>query len=68
MNSLLPQDMIDLAQRVIDENRKAGRTIALAESCTGGLVAAALTEIAGSSAVPRRTGNLPSGAIASVWP
>lgn len=49
--SLLPDDLVDLARRVIEENRKAGRTVALAESCTGGLVCAALTEIAGSSAV-----------------
>lgn len=40
-----------LAQRVIAENAAVGRTVALAESCTGGLVCAALTEIAGSSAV-----------------
>ncbi len=32
-------------------NRAIDRKIALAESCTGGLVSAALTEIAGSSAV-----------------
>ena len=49
--SLLPDDIIDLARRVVEENRAAGRKIALAESCTGGLVAAALTEIPGSSAV-----------------
>lgn len=49
--SLLSKDIVNLAQRVITENAKAGRTVALAESCTGGLVAAALTEIAGSSAV-----------------
>ncbi len=49
--SLLPEDIIALATRVVEENRKIGRRIALAESCTGGLVAAALTEIAGSSAV-----------------
>lgn len=49
--SLLPEDLIALAHRVIAENRAMGRTIALAESCTGGLVAAALTEIPGSSAV-----------------
>ena len=49
--SLLPGDIAALARRVIEENRAAGRTVALAESCTGGLVAAALTEIAGSSAV-----------------
>lgn len=50
-DSLLPQDVVALAQRVIDENRAAGRKVALAESCTGGLVCAALTEIPGSSAV-----------------
>ena len=50
-DSLLPEDIVALAARVIAENKAAGRTIALAESCTGGLVAAALTEIAGSSAV-----------------
>lgn len=49
--SILPADIAELAARVIAENRAAGRTVALAESCTGGLVTAALTEIAGSSAV-----------------
>lgn len=39
-----------LAARVIAENAQLGRVIALAESCTGGMVAAALTDIAGSSA------------------
>jgi nicotinamide-nucleotide amidase len=53
-HGLLPDDLIELAARVIAENRAVGRTIALAESCTGGLVAAALTEIAGSSAVLER--------------
>jgi nicotinamide-nucleotide amidase len=48
---LLPADMIELARRVVAENAAAGRTVAVAESCTGGLVCAALTEIAGSSAV-----------------
>jgi nicotinamide-nucleotide amidase len=50
-DGLLPADVLALAARVVAENRTAGRTIALAESCTGGLVAAAITEIAGSSAV-----------------
>lgn len=36
---------------MVEENRALGRTLALAESCTGGLVAAAITEIPGSSAV-----------------
>jgi nicotinamide-nucleotide amidase len=50
-DSLLPAEIAALAARVIAENRAAGRTVALAESCTGGLVCAALTDVAGSSAV-----------------
>ena len=46
---LLPAQLVELARRVVHENRAAGRKVAVAESCTGGLVAAALTEIAGSS-------------------
>ena len=48
---LLPAELTDVARRVLDANRAAGRRIAVAESCTGGLIAAALTEIAGSSDV-----------------
>lgn len=51
LETLLPTDIDDLAKRVIEENTAAGRKVVVAESCTGGLVAAALTEIAGSSAV-----------------
>lgn len=50
-DALLPGDVVALARRVVEENAAAGRTVAVAESCTGGLVSAALTEIAGSSAV-----------------
>jgi nicotinamide-nucleotide amidase len=50
-SALLPSDVLDLARRVVDENRAASRKVALAESCTGGLVSAAITEIAGSSSV-----------------
>lgn len=50
-DSNLPPELIALARRVIDENRAAGLRIAVAESCTGGLVSAALTELAGSSDV-----------------
>jgi len=50
-HSLLPGDIAALAARVIAENAAMGRQVALAESCTGGLVSGALTEIAGSSAV-----------------
>jgi nicotinamide-nucleotide amidase len=49
--SNLPSQLIDAARRVIEENRAAGLRIAVAESCTGGLVSAALTEIAGCSDV-----------------
>ncbi|HET9429356.1 MAG TPA: CinA family protein [Allosphingosinicella sp.] len=45
----LPPELIELARRVVEANRALGRRVAVAESCTGGLVAAALTEIPGSS-------------------
>lgn len=42
------------ARRVVDLCRERGLKVATAESCTGGLVIAALTEIAGSSDVVDR--------------
>lgn len=51
MDTLLPRELVEAAQKVIEANRAVGRRVAVAESCTGGLVAAALTEIAGSSDV-----------------
>jgi len=50
-DSLLPDELVNKAREVVEANRKLGRRIAVAESCTGGLVSAALTEIAGSSDV-----------------
>ena len=47
--SLLPAVLVSKAREVVDANRAAGRRVAVAESCTGGLVSAALTEIPGSS-------------------
>ena len=40
-----------LAQRVIERGAANGVMVATAESCTGGMIAAALTDISGSSAV-----------------
>jgi nicotinamide-nucleotide amidase len=44
-------DLLDLADQVLKAARACGVRIATAESCTGGLVAGVLTEIAGSSDV-----------------
>jgi nicotinamide-nucleotide amidase len=49
--SCLPDELVAAAARVIEANRAAGLRVAVAESCTGGLVTAALTEIPGSSDV-----------------
>jgi len=51
MDTILPAELVDAARRVVEANRALGRRVSLAESCTGGLVAAALTEIPGSSEV-----------------
>ena len=48
---LLPKELFDKARQVVEANRKLGRRVAVAESCTGGLVCAALTEIPGSSEI-----------------
>jgi nicotinamide-nucleotide amidase len=48
---LLPDGLVARAREVVEANRRAGRRIAVAESCTGGLVSAAITEIPGSSDV-----------------
>src|SRR5258705_291309 len=48
------EQLIALATALLDLCRRKGLRIATAESCTGGLVAATLTEIAGSSDVVER--------------
>jgi nicotinamide-nucleotide amidase len=48
---LMPADIAALAEQVIAALRAEGRTVATAESCTGGLIAGALTSISGSSDV-----------------
>ena len=56
----------DLATRVLATARVRGWHIATAESCTGGMVGAALTEIAGSSDVFDRGYVTYSNAVNSV--
>ncbi|MGK6355217.1 CinA family protein [Sphingomonas sp. DT-207] len=51
MDTILPSQLVDAARKVVEANRAIGRRIAVAESCTGGLVSAAITEIPGSSDV-----------------
>jgi nicotinamide-nucleotide amidase len=48
---MIDEAMHSAAIRVLDAYRRRGLKLATAESCTGGLVAAALTEIPGSSDV-----------------
>ncbi|MFZ5783916.1 MAG: CinA family protein [Pseudomonadota bacterium] len=51
---MFDHEMRDAAERVLHSCRKRGLKIATAESCTGGLIAATLTAIAGSSDVVDR--------------
>lgn len=48
---MIDEELRAAAKRVLDACRARGLRVATAESCTGGLVAAALTEIAGASDV-----------------
>jgi nicotinamide-nucleotide amidase len=50
----MPDTLRRLAEALLAEYESAGFTVATAESCTGGMIAAALTDIAGSSAVFER--------------
>lgn len=52
--SLYPADIEAMAARIIAAFGARGLTLATAESCTGGLIVGALTEISGSSAVVDR--------------
>jgi len=51
---MFPPLLLNLAQSVLVEAREKALRIATAESCTGGLIAALLTEIPGSSDVIER--------------
>jgi nicotinamide-nucleotide amidase len=52
--SEFPLDIEDQARQIIWDLQARGWMVSTAESCTGGLIAGALTEIAGSSAVVDR--------------
>lgn len=49
-----PGASLDLARRLLDACERRGWHLATAESCTGGLIIACLTEIPGSSSVVAR--------------
>jgi nicotinamide-nucleotide amidase len=49
-----PAQLVEAAAALLDDYRARSLKLALAESCTGGLVAGCLTEIAGSSDVVER--------------
>lgn len=54
MMSLFPADIEEKAAGIIAHYKERQLMLSTAESCTGGLIAGALTEIAGSSAVVDR--------------
>jgi nicotinamide-nucleotide amidase len=54
VTSIFPAKLVESARQLLDLCRARGFKIVTAESCTGGLVAALLTEIAGSSDVVER--------------
>ena len=54
MSTIWPDELSVSAIRLLEACKARDATLAVAESCTGGLIAAALTSIAGSSAVLER--------------
>ena len=51
---MFTDQQLALAEAVLDACRQAGLRIAVAESCTGGLIAGCLTAVSGSSDVVER--------------
>src|ERR1051326_6715815 len=54
VSMMFPQSTLNFAKTLIDHARSQGFRVATAESCTGGLIAGALTAIPGSSDVVER--------------
>ena len=54
MCTLFPDDLLRDAERLLSELQQRSLLLAVAESCTGGLVSGLLTEIPGASAVLER--------------
>jgi nicotinamide-nucleotide amidase len=52
--SYFSDDILSLARTIVEDFAAKGMMVSAAESCTGGLIAGALTEISGSSAVVDR--------------
>lgn len=48
---MFPSGILDRAERLVSALRAAGLKVTTAESCTGGLIAGAITSVAGSSDV-----------------
>ena len=46
---MFPADILIMAEAVVTQSRRSGLLVATAESCTGGLVAGAITAVPGSS-------------------
>lgn len=51
---MFPAEDVESARRILDAMRQTGLKLTTAESCTGGLIAALLTEVPGSSDVLER--------------
>ena len=51
---MFPKELLSKAEALLKNYRRAGLTVVTAESCTGGLIGACLTEIAGSSDMVER--------------
>ncbi len=51
MTTIFPKSLTDIAEEALDTCRGSGLMLAIAESCTGGMIAACFTSLAGASAV-----------------